>query len=490
MINYRGALNVKKHSIVKNTIIYTIRILASLLFPLITFPYISRVLSPEGIGKYNFSNSVISYFSLLAALGISTYAIREGAKIRKNQKELERFAQEMFSINILSTIAAYIFFAIILFSVPRFNDYRLILFILSISIPLSTLGTEWIFNIFEDYIYITVRSIVFQFISLVLMFVMVKSPDDVNRYALITVISSAGSNILNYKYASKYFKHKIVLSKNMLAYLPSIIILFASTIASQIYINSDTTMLGFFKNDYAVGLYSSATKIYNILRSLLAAFITVLTPRMTFYFATRKHDNRYETLLKTSFNGYVAIVVPLGIGSACVASYMIKLLSGEEYLSATSALQILAIALVFSTLGSFVANEVLIITGQEKQILFATAFGAVINFVGNLILIPLMSYVGAALTTLISEILVFWIQVYCSKKYFLLKKYMSSFFKSLLASLSIIFVSYSIKNILIWDALKVLIIVSCSAICYAIIMFLLQHETVKLFMEYFRKRRT
>ncbi|MDO4308168.1 MAG: flippase [Eubacteriales bacterium] len=479
----------KEKSIAKNTVIYTVKILASMIFPLITFPYISRVLTPEGVGKYNFSASVISYFSLLAALGISTYAIREGSKVRDDKAKLEKLAQELFTVNMISTIFAYSLFLIALFTIDKFIEYWPILLILSTTLPLSALGTEWIFSIYEDYTYITYRSIAFQFLSLVLMFIFVKDQSDINIYALITVVSNVGSNVFNYIHANNYFRHRIIISRRLRQHLSPILILFASAVASQIYVNSDITMLGFFKTDYDVGLYSAATKIYNIIRSVLTAFITVLTPRLTFYYS-QKNKSLYRNLLKKSLSGYLSIMIPASIGLCSISKYAIMLLSGENYIAATPALRILAVALLFSTIGSFVANEVLIIFGKEKKILAATVTGAIFNFCGNLILIPTIGFVGAAMTTLLSEVLVFGIQLYygrkCVKK---MEMDISELIKVLISCIPMVFISIFLESFSINIILKMGIIIGFSIFTYVIFIILLQHSIIDLAKEYLASKK-
>ena len=144
-----------------NAFLNTVRNVLNMIFPLITFPYVSRVLGANGLGIYNFSNSVISYFLLLAGLGISTYAVREGAKYRKSKENISFFASQIFSINVFSTIFSYIILFISLVIFPKLHMYAVCILIFSLQIAFTTIGTEWIYTIFEDYTYITVRSILF-----------------------------------------------------------------------------------------------------------------------------------------------------------------------------------------------------------------------------------------------------------------------------------------------------------------------------------------
>ena len=188
----------EQKSLKLNMILNAVKGLLGILFPLITFPYISKVLGVENIGKYNFAYSIINYFVLIAGLGIATYAVREGAYIRGDLQKLQRFSDEIFSLNIVSTVFSYLLLIVVVYITPKMQEYKILLFILSLQIMFKSLGVEWIYSIYEDYTYITIRSVLFQIISLILMFSFVKTDGDINKYAIFTVISAVGSNILNY----------------------------------------------------------------------------------------------------------------------------------------------------------------------------------------------------------------------------------------------------------------------------------------------------
>ncbi|MBT9094481.1 oligosaccharide flippase family protein, partial [Lactobacillus delbrueckii subsp. bulgaricus] len=163
----------KKKSLGLNAALNGFRSVLNIIFPIITFPYISRVLTVGEIGKYNWSNSFVSYFLLIAGLGVSTYAIREGAKFRNDRKTLSDFASQVFSINILSTLASYVLLLLCVLIFSKIHAYAICVFIFSIQIIFTTLGTEWIYSIFEEYAYITIRSILFKILSIVLLFIFV-----------------------------------------------------------------------------------------------------------------------------------------------------------------------------------------------------------------------------------------------------------------------------------------------------------------------------
>lgn len=238
----------KERSLGLNGLLNGIRSVLNLLFPLITFPYVARVLSVDGLGKYNFANTYVGYFVLLAGLGISTYAVREGTKYRNNRLKISGFLSEIFSINLISTIIAYIMLIISLLIFKSLYPYAICILIFSTQIAFTTIGTEWIFIIYEDYSYITIRSILVKVLSIILLFIFVKNTNDYLIYAGITVLANAGSNIFNFFYVKKFCDIKLTLDINWKYHIKPILIIFATTIAVNIYLSSDTTILGLMKS--------------------------------------------------------------------------------------------------------------------------------------------------------------------------------------------------------------------------------------------------
>lgn len=268
-------------SVKKNAVLNVIKQACSILFPLITYPYVSRVLGSTSYGIYSFADSIVSYAVLIAGLGISTYAIREGSPIRDNQKKINQFSSEIFSINVISTIVAYLLLFFSIFVSTKIMADRNVIFVRSIMIILTTIGVDWINNIYEDFSYITIRYIVFQTISLVLMFAFVRSTRDILIYTFITVIAAAGGNVLNVFYVRKYVRIKFVL-RGLSKHIKPIIILFANNVAVAIYVNSDITMLGFYVTNSQVGIYALASKIYNLAKLMINALIIALMPRLSY----------------------------------------------------------------------------------------------------------------------------------------------------------------------------------------------------------------
>ena len=408
MVNmHRKTNNKNAKSLKVNAVVNTAKTILSLVFPLITFPYVSRVLGVNQMGKYNFANSVISYFLLIAALGISTYAIREGTQYRNNQHDIDEFASEMFSINMISTLVSYLSLFICLLLVRRFDSCRTEILIFSIEIITTTIGIEWIYNIYEDFIFIAVRSFVFQCVSLVLLFLLVRGPGDVDKYVAVTVISFSGNNILNWFHVKTYCHIRFTTHIDWKRHLKPILVIFSTTIATTIYVSSDTTMLGLLVNDnnYSVGIYSVATKIYNIFKNVIVAFLVVLIPRFSMLVHEENGKEKVSALFNRLSTLVITLVTPMMFGMIMLAPDIIRIVSGREYLSAVTSFRILMMACLFSFFAYLFSQCILIPNKREKNFFIATAISAAVNIGLNFLLVPYIHEIGAAITTMIAELI-------------------------------------------------------------------------------------
>ena len=245
-------------SIKKNSIYSVVKTSSSILFPLITFPYISRALLTENVGKINFGLSIVSYFSLIASLGITTYAIRECSAARDDKEKLGNTASQIWSINIITTVIAYIALAFTLLVYRKLDNYRTLIVIQSLAIIATTLGADWLNSAMEDFKYITIRTAAFQLASLILMFIFVHRPEDYIKYAVISLVSTAGASICNIWYRRRYCRVRFTKDIELRRHLAPIMYLFVMILAQTIFNSVDSTMLGIFRGDYDVGIYATA----------------------------------------------------------------------------------------------------------------------------------------------------------------------------------------------------------------------------------------
>lgn len=404
----------KNKSLGKNAFLNGLRSVLNIIFPIITFPYVSRVLSVGELGKYNWSNSFVSYFLLIAGLGIATYAVREGAKLRNNRERISEFASQVFSINIFSTVASYVLLLLCILIFPKVQSYSACIYVFSIQIVFTTLGTEWIYSIFEEYTYITVRSIVFKILSVIMLFIFVRKQGDYLNYAGITVFSAVGSNVLNYLHAKKFCTIRFTFKIDWKLHLKPILIIFASSVATTIYLSLDTTLLGLINNNYVVGIYSVSTKMYNIVKQLIAAVLTVTIPRFALLWGRNRYREYRKLLLQIS-DVLALISIPAAVGVFMLAPQIVVLLSSAKYIRAVSSLRLLCPALVFSIFSWIFTSCVLIPARRENKVLIITIISAVVNLILNLLLMPSLEENAAAITTSLSEAISMLLGIYYSK---------------------------------------------------------------------------
>lgn len=401
-------------SIKINAFLNAIRQTMSIIFPLITFPYVSRMLGNEAYGKYTFAVSIVTYLFLFASFGISNYAVREGARIRNKNKLIEEFASEMFTINIITTLISYFVLILILLFSKKISSYTTLILIHSLSILMNCIGVDWINTIYEDFKYITIRYIFFQILALIGMFLFVKTANDIYKYAIIVVFGSYGGNIINLFYVRKYVHLKIVFKNNLKKHIIPLMLLFINSLAVVIYVNSDITLLGFFTSDGDVGVYSFASKIYNMIKQFINAIMIVLVPRLAFLRDNNK--KQYRKYIDRLWVYLFTVVMPVVIIVFMFADSIINIVGGEIYKEAGGTLSILSFSLIFALLSSVYTNCILIINRRENRCLIATISSALINICLNILLIPKLGIKGAAITTVVAEMTNMFIQAYYAKK--------------------------------------------------------------------------
>ena len=482
--------NMRQKNLGVNAVLNMIRQGLSVLFPLITYPYALRILGPVGIGKVNYSSSIVRYFSLLAMLGVTNYAIREGAKRRDDKQKLNCFINEVFSINIITTVFSYLILLLTILFIPRFRDYRMLMLLQSISMILTTLGIDYINAIYEDFFLITIRSIVTHIVSMGLLFLFVKTPDDYYMYALLSVVTNGIICISNLFYCRRYVKLSFSLKNNWKTHLKPMLILFANTLAIYIYVSVDTTMLGWIKGDETVGLYTASVNVYSILKNILAAIYIVAVPRLANFIG--KNDKQGYKSLSTEVLCYLIILlIPVGVGVICIAPEIMAFMGGEEYSASILSLRILGIALVFSIFGGFMTACINITLGREKETLTATIISAIINFSLNLVVIPRFSLYGAAATTLFSEAFVFFFCFFRIPKketIFDTKKIIRCIIDALIGVLSIVFISIVLNRFIESFIPRMILIMCLSVLSYFTLLYLLKNPYIDGVFNMLKKR--
>ena len=418
-----------------NIILNYIRITTTILFPLLTFSYASRILLTEGMGKVRFVSSVIVYLQLIASLGLSTYAIREGTKLREDKHKISVFSREMLIINMTSMIISYIILVGLLF-IPKFKPYKSELVLYSAVLLFSVISMEWLYSIYEDFLYITIRAIVFQVISFVLLFILVKSKEDTNKYILLTVISTTGSSIFNLIHSRHYIDWKVGFKGLKIRHhMKPILIIFGMTLATKIYLNMDVIMISMIKGDHYSGLYSAATQINTALSTFITAISGVTLPRLAIYIGN-KDMKEFRKLVKSTMQYLMFATIPTITGLFFVSKNVIMIVSGAKFVDASITMKIILPNLFCSIMNGFIAYQIFMPFKKEKWSFVATLLGAATNFILNSLFIPFWAQNGAAVATVITEMVIFIVCIVYSKKLMDMKDIFTDVYKDVIAALS------------------------------------------------------
>lgn len=399
----------EKKSLKLNFIMNAILTMSSFIFPLISAPYIYRVLQAEAKGKVAFATALIAYFLMLARLGIPTYGVRACAKVRDDRHALTKTAHELLIINLIMSCVSYALLVLGLLFIPRLQSDRALYLVVSLTIIFDTIGMEWLYKALEQYTYIAIRSVAFKFVALVAMFVFVHAPDDYVIYGGITILAASASNIFNFFHARKYISMRPVGGYQLRPHLTAVVIFFAMTCASTVYTNLDTVMLGFMSGDEAVGYYDAAVRIKSILVSIVTSLGVVLLPRASYY-VERGQIEEFRRITRKALNFVFVAALPMMLYFILFAEQGILLLSGDGFAASVAPMQIIMPTLLFIGLSNILGIQILVPMGKEKSVLWSLIAGAGVDVVLNGLLIPHYGAAGAAVGTVVAEAVVLLVQ--------------------------------------------------------------------------------
>lgn len=405
-------------SIKRNFALNLVNTISGLLFPLVTFPYASRILLADGIGQVQFFQGIIGYISLCTALGIPLYAIREIARVRNDKTLCSKTAIEILLLHSVLTLAGYVMVYVLIATVAKIQVDIPLFLLLSTNLFFTAIGALWFYQGIEDFKYITIRAVLIRLFSLVCLFVFIKDKSDLFYYAAISVTAEVGSNLFNFIRLRKYIDVSQLRLKELrpLRHLRPALKIFAMNVVISIYINLDSVMLGFMKNEAAVGYYAASTRITKSILGVVSSLGTVLLPHFTNLINNNCMDE-FQQLVEKVINFTLAISLPLTVGLIFMAAPLIHLFCGDKFEPAILTVQIMAPIILFISLSGIMCWQILFPLDKEKWVVYATLIGAIINFILNLLLIPYYSQYGAGIATSIAECLVVIITIVFARRY-------------------------------------------------------------------------
>ena len=398
---------------------------SSVLFPLITFPIVSRALLTDAYGLVGFATSVASWLSLIAMLGVNRYGVREVARVRDNPVQLAKTTREILAVTLASTVVVYACFIVSLFLVERFSADPLLFFVNGFTVICNTLGVTWFFQGIEQYRYITVRGIVVRAVCLVGVVLFVHTPGDYLVYAVLLVASGAVANLVNFFYMFHLLgeglceagEHGGQMHLAPGRHIKPLFVFFVIVAAISIYTTLDTVMLGFMSTNEQVAFYTSAVAVKNAMTAVVSALSNVLLPRAANLLG-KGEQAAFKRLVRKAIRVVLLISIPLAAVVSLAATPLMAWYAGEAFAGAGPALSIVALAVVPIGLSVIFCDEVMIQIGMENKCTYIYLAAAAVNFCLNLALIPALGAVGTSLATLAVEVLIAVVEFLIIRRFF------------------------------------------------------------------------
>lgn len=397
-------------SVKTNAILNVLLTVTNILFPLITFPYVSRVLQADILGRVNWYSNISSYLVTLASLGISTYGIRATAKVRDEREKLSQVSQELFILNLVGSVAVTVILILVSnFSLKLRQDTSL-LYICCLIIVFTPFSMNWLFSGLEQYSYITKRSLFLKTSALILTLLLVRRQEDYVWYAGLLASVPILTGLINFAYARSFISFHLR-KLNFKSHIRPMILLFASILAINVYTHLDAVMLGVISGDTEVGYYTVAVYVKTALLAFVNAISVVLMPRIT-YLVESGNKGLVDKLLRKSIIVIMHVAIPLTLFFVFEASDTVLVLGGDGYLPAITCMRVTMPVLIVSGVSNITGNQILIPRGKDEAYTKAVMIGAVVDILLNSILMSKYGCVGAAIATLVAEVTQLTVQLY------------------------------------------------------------------------------
>ena len=464
-------------SVKVNYILNLINTGTQMLFPLITFPYVCRVIEADGIGQINFFQSIISYISLFTCLGIPMYAIREIARDRSDVVQMNRTATEILLLHSMLTLVGYAIVAILCLTVPQIQVNIPLFLILSLTIFFTAIGCEWFYQGIEDFKYITIRGLIIKTVSVVLLFIFVKSKTDLLYYGCYTVFGVLGGNIFNFFRLRKYIhRENIIFSElHIKRHVKPVLKVFSFSVVTSIYLQLNTVLLGFLKNSLAVGSFAAATKVMQMLLTMSACLGSVMMPRASHLIAENKEDE-FSRLIQKSYDFTLAIALPMTIGLIFCAPSLITALCGVKFEHSILPSQIIAPIILMVAISNVFGIQVLFPKGKINIVTLSCGIGAVADLILNLCLIPFFSYIGTSIAYLGAEVATTVSMYFIGRKYIPIIYFKKSHLTYALGCIVMAFALYGLSLLQLPTLTILLLQGCCGVLAYFIILCICKDE--------------
>ena len=380
----------------------------TIILPIITVPYVTRIFTSEDLGNYGFYNSIVSYFSLFAMLGIGVYGTKQIAAA----SDVSSTFWNIYVIQLIASILAMAVYIIAIFSIPQMGG--IIPLIVGITLFAKMIDISWLFSGKEDFKKITIRNIVVRLIGVISIFTFVKSSDDLYLYVFLIVIFDFLGQLVMWVPARKFIKRPSFNTNTIKKNLHPIVLLFLPQVAISLYAILDRTLLGLLGSYSDVGVYEQGQKLTSILLTVVSSLGAVMLPRVANLLSERR-DQEAQNMVKFSFILYNLIIFPMMFGLVAINEVFVKLFLGQNFQDVKYVLYVLVFNIMFVGWTNILGFQVLVVRNKNKEFMLSTTIPAFVSVAVNIAVIPFFGYIGASITSVVVEILVFAIQWYYSR---------------------------------------------------------------------------
>ena len=465
-----------KKNLAENTFYYLIYNVLNVIFPFLTGIYVARVLLPADVGMVLYAQNIVQYFVILAFFGLPTYGLREIAKVKDEPLQRNKVFTELFIINAISTLTFSTIYVVMIFSVPSFSENILLYLIVGLSIAFNAIDIVWLYEGMEEFKFISVRSTIIKTLSFIALIIFVREPKDYLIYAIITVVGICGNHIISILCHGKLARFDFK-GLNIKRHLKPVLFLVAVNLSIELYTLVDTTMLGIFCDEERVAFYSYGSKINKILLQVVNTFTMVIVPKLA---SSVKNGDKesFNNLLSKTLRIIIILALPMIIGLQFVAGTVIEILYTSTYSSSATVLRILSLVLLISPIGYLLGSRVCLVTGNEKKMLLSVSIGAIVNIIGNLLLIPKFQEYGAAMASVFSEIVVMVVYILLGKKYFTLNSITKNVVKTIIATVFILLALILLSILRVNYVFLMIVQIMSTIIMYFALLIMLKEEDV------------
>lgn len=386
---------------------YGFNLLNSLLniaFPIVTFPYAAKILSPDGIGEVQFIFSFAQYFAIIATFGLPIYGVKAIAEVKANKKTLSRVTSELLLISIILASVVLIVYLVTIYNIPSFNASINQYLIAGLLILLSVFNVDWFFSGTEQFQIIALRSALVKIIGLTLLFSLVKTEADTFGYLIFLIFIYAGNYILNFLFIIKQVKISFK-QLSLKRHIKPLVLILSMILATTIYTTLDTVLLGFLSTNSEVGYYTAAVKLSKVTLPVLTGMGLVVIPRAA-KFIKDNDASKELRLYSKSFSFLILLAIPMSLGIFLLSEEAILLFSGPEFFGAIADVKILAALPLLIGFGHFLAFQVLIPNNKNKGMFYSTVIGMCVFGVLCFLLVPTMGSTGTAIANSSTELVV------------------------------------------------------------------------------------